>query len=57
MLMANDVSEGKVFGNVNNEGWILTKELEPRTVAHGTKQVVAAQILDVVNEIRHEAGA
>ena len=57
VLMANDVSEGKVFGNVNNEGWILTKELEPRTVAHGTKQVVAAQILDVVNEIRHEAGA
>ena len=57
VLMANDVSEGKVFGNVNNEGWILTKQLEPRTVAHGSKHVVAAQILDVVNEIRHDVGA
>lgn len=54
VLMANDVSAGKVFGQKDNEGWILTKELEPRTVARGSKQVVAAQILDVVNEIRHE---
>ena len=52
--MANDVSAGKVFGQKDNEGWILTKELEPRTVERGSKQVVAAQILDVVNEIRPE---
>lgn len=53
VLMANDVSDGKVFGHTDNEGWILTKELAPRTVKRGSKQVVAAQILQVVNEIRH----
>lgn len=54
VLMANDVSEGKVFGHTENEGWILSHEFKPRTVSRGSKQVVAAQILDVVNEIRHE---
>lgn len=55
VLMANDVSSGKVFGQKDNEGWILTKELEPQAVKKGSKQAVAAAILDVVNLIREES--
>lgn len=51
VLMANEVGEGKVFGQSTSAGWILRRDSEPVEVAPGSKQVVAAQILDVVNEI------
>lgn len=51
VLMANEVGEGKVFGQSTSAGWILRRSSAPVVVAPGSKQVVAAQILDVVNEI------
>ena len=51
VLMANEVGEGKVFGQPTSAGWILRRNAEPVVVEHGSKQVVAAQILDAVNEM------
>ena len=51
VLMANEVGEGKVFGQSTSAGWILRRDAEPVVVEHGSKQTVAAQILDAVNEI------
>lgn len=51
VLMANEVGEGKVFGQPTSAGWILRKDADPVEVKPGSKQVVAAQILNVVNEI------
>ena len=51
VLMANEVGEGKVFGQPTSAGWILRRNAEPVVVEHGSKHVVAAQILDAVNEI------
>lgn len=51
VLMANEVGEGKVFGQATSAGWILRRSSDPVVVAPGSKQVVAAQILDVVNEM------
>mgnify|MGYP001758192382 FL=1 len=51
LLMANEVGEGKVFGQPTSAGWILRRDAEPLEVAPGSKQVVAAQILQAVNEI------
>lgn len=48
ILMANEVGGGKAFGTTDNQGWILTKTGEPVVVEKGTKQIVAAQILDEV---------
>ena len=51
VLMANEVGRDKTFGQKSNEGWILRSGLEPQRVEHGSKQVVAAQILAAVNEM------
>jgi len=51
VLMANEVGRDKTFGQKSNEGWILRSGLEPQRVEHGSKQVVAAQILVAVNEM------
>ncbi|OFK66740.1 bifunctional phosphopantothenoylcysteine decarboxylase/phosphopantothenate--cysteine ligase CoaBC [Corynebacterium sp. HMSC074A09] len=51
VLMANEVGEGKVFGQPTSAGWILRRDAEPVVVEPGSKQVVAAQILEAVNEI------
>lgn len=51
ILMANEVGEGKVFGQKTNEGWLLAKGAEPQAVPSGTKFEVAAHILDAVNRI------
>lgn len=51
VLMANEVGEGKVFGQPTSAGWILRRDVEPVVVEPGSKQVVAAQILEAVNEI------
>ena len=58
VLMANEVGRGKTFGEATNEGWLLTHGapeqdgVAVRAVARGSKQVVAAQILDAVNDMR-----
>lgn len=54
ILMANEVGVGKVFGQKDNEGWILVKGQEPQVVPRASKQQVAAQILEAVNEILPE---
>lgn len=51
VIMANEVGRDKTFGQKSNEGWILRSGLEPQRVEHGSKQVVAAQILAAVNEM------
>ncbi|MGX1737680.1 bifunctional phosphopantothenoylcysteine decarboxylase/phosphopantothenate--cysteine ligase CoaBC [Corynebacterium flavescens] len=51
LLMANAVGQGKVFGQATNEGWLLRKGVEPTVVEKGSKQVVAAQILDAVAQL------
>ena len=51
VLMANEVGRGKTFGQKSNEGWILRPDCAPQRVEHGSKQVVAAQILLAVNEM------
>lgn len=51
VLMANEVGRDKTFGQKSNEGWILRSGQEPQRVEHGSKQVVAAQILAAVNEM------
>ncbi len=51
VLMANEVGRGVTFGQESSEGWILRRNEEPQRVEHGSKQVVAAQILGVVNEM------
>lgn len=58
VLMANEVGRGTTFGEATNEGWLLTHGapeqdgVAVRAVARGSKQVVAAQILDAVNDMR-----
>lgn len=54
VMMANEVGRGKVFGQSTNEGWLLAKDCSPRQIASGSKQVVAAQILDGVNALLPE---
>lgn len=63
VLMANDVSAGKVFGQKSNEGWLLRRAstvpgaeagaagTEITDVHRGSKQVVAAQILAAVDAV------
>lgn len=55
VLMANEVGRGKVFGQLDNQGWLLTPGAEPQEVAYGTKQVVAAQILAAVDRVMDAA--
>lgn len=56
ILMVNQVGEGKVFGQGDNEGWLLRRGHQPVVIQRGSKQVVAAQILAAVDELwRDEA--
>lgn len=48
MLMVNDVSGGKVFGQPRNSGWLLTRDGEVAEVSDGSKHEVAARIWDAV---------
>lgn len=48
MLMVNDVSGGKVFGQPRNSGWLLTRDGNVAEVADGSKHEVAARIWDAV---------
>ena len=49
LLMCNDVSGGATFGAEDNVGWILDADGAVDDVPHGSKQAVAAQILDAVS--------
>lgn len=48
LLMVNSVAGGKVFGETRNQGWILGADGSTFEVEDGSKQVVAARILDAV---------
>jgi phosphopantothenoylcysteine decarboxylase/phosphopantothenate--cysteine ligase len=50
LLVANDVSEGRVFGSTNNSVLILSKTGVERSV-EGTKAQVASAVLDILGEI------
>ena len=49
--MCNDVSGGKVFGQANNRGFLLARNGAIINIADGSKHVVAAQILDVIEAL------
>ncbi|MCQ4625261.1 bifunctional phosphopantothenoylcysteine decarboxylase/phosphopantothenate--cysteine ligase CoaBC [Corynebacterium sp. CCUG 69979] len=51
MLMVNDVSGGKVFGEKRNSGWLLSKDGGVEEVADGTKHEVAAGIWDAIEKL------
>ncbi|WIM68910.1 bifunctional phosphopantothenoylcysteine decarboxylase/phosphopantothenate--cysteine ligase CoaBC [Corynebacterium breve] len=46
LLMVNEVGDGKVFGEDRNRGWLLGKDGSVTEVDDGSKQMVAAQIID-----------
>lgn len=50
VLMCNDVSEGKVFGQLRNRGWLLLAGGQEIEVADGSKHEVAAQIVDAAEQ-------
>ena len=52
LIMANEVGEGKVFGEDRNRGWLLAADGAVTEVADGSKHAVAAQILDAVDAFR-----
>ncbi|MDO4631597.1 MAG: bifunctional phosphopantothenoylcysteine decarboxylase/phosphopantothenate--cysteine ligase CoaBC [Corynebacterium sp.] len=49
-LMFNDVAGGKVFGQSHNRGFLFSSQGTVTDIADGTKHVVAAQIMDVIEE-------
>lgn len=51
MLMVNDVSGGKVFGEKRNSGWLLSKDGGVEEIADGTKHEVAAHIWDGIEKL------
>ncbi|WP_394284815.1 bifunctional phosphopantothenoylcysteine decarboxylase/phosphopantothenate--cysteine ligase CoaBC [Corynebacterium sp.] len=51
LLMCNDVSGGGVFGQPNNQGWLLGKDGSVHEVADGSKLDVAVQILHGVDTL------
>ncbi|MDO5669601.1 MAG: bifunctional phosphopantothenoylcysteine decarboxylase/phosphopantothenate--cysteine ligase CoaBC [Corynebacterium sp.] len=52
LLMANEVGEGKVFGQARNQGWLLTRN-GTEEVPDASKYVVAAVILAGVDKLRN----
>lgn len=52
LIMANEVGEGKVFGQDRNQGWLLATDGAVTEVADGSKHAVAAQILEAVDAFR-----
>lgn len=48
LLMVNDVSGGKVFGQARNSGWLLSRDGGVATIEDGTKHEVAAQIWSAI---------
>ncbi|WBT07769.1 bifunctional phosphopantothenoylcysteine decarboxylase/phosphopantothenate--cysteine ligase CoaBC [Corynebacterium sp. SCR221107] len=52
LLMCNDVSGGKVFGQSVNEGFLVSATGEVFTVTAGSKTEVAAQIIEAIESHR-----
>jgi phosphopantothenoylcysteine decarboxylase / phosphopantothenate---cysteine ligase len=52
VLVVNDVSGGRVFGEESNEVTILVREGDERAVPRTTKAAVADTLLDVVSTLR-----
>lgn len=50
LLMFNQVGVGKVFGQLDNSGWLLAPGAQPQQVPQGSKFVVASAILDATVE-------
>lgn len=46
LLMVNSVAGGKVFGEARNSGWLIGADGTEEVIEDGSKQVVAARILD-----------
>ncbi|MFC6146052.1 bifunctional phosphopantothenoylcysteine decarboxylase/phosphopantothenate--cysteine ligase CoaBC [Corynebacterium nasicanis] len=53
LLMANEVGEGKVFGQARNQGWLLAADGSVEEVPDASKHVVAARILRGVDTLRN----
>nr|WP_156802451.1 bifunctional phosphopantothenoylcysteine decarboxylase/phosphopantothenate--cysteine ligase CoaBC [Corynebacterium lubricantis] len=52
LLMVNEVAGGRVFGESTNRGWLLGSDGSETVVEDGSKHLVAAQIMDAVEEFR-----
>ena len=57
LLMVNDVSGGKVFGQARNSGWLLSRDGRVATIEDGTKHEVAAQIWSAIEAAGHDTEA
>ena len=57
LLMVNDVSGGKVFGQARNSGWLLSRDGGGATIEDGTKHEVAAQIWSAIEAAGHDTEA
>ena len=57
LLMVNDVSGGKVFGQARNSGWLLSRDGGVATIEDGTKHEVAAQIWSAIEAAGHDTEA
>lgn len=57
LLMVNDVSGGKVFGQARNSGWLLSRDGGVATIEDGTKHEVAAQIWSAIEAVGHDTEA
>ncbi|MHA2789056.1 bifunctional phosphopantothenoylcysteine decarboxylase/phosphopantothenate--cysteine ligase CoaBC [Corynebacterium sp. S7] len=52
LLMVNEVAGGRVFGESTNRGWLLGSDGSETVVEDGSKHLVAAQIVDAIEEFR-----
>lgn len=51
LLMFNHVGHGKVFGQLDNSGWLLAPDRAPREVPSGSKFEVADAIIDAIVDL------
>lgn len=51
LMMANEVGEGKVFGEARNRGWLLGADGSVTEVSDASKLAVAAHILEAVDGV------
>lgn len=49
-LMCNEVGESKVFGQSDNQGWLLASDGQVIQIDHGSKLEVAQQIFDTLHK-------
>lgn len=51
LLMCNEVGTGKVFGQSDNQGWLLAADGRVTEIPEGSKHAVAAEILAAVDDL------